>query len=960
MYRILFTLIVSIFAVSSVYSDNQNVALWGHVKDGFTNGGIRDVKITLMTADSVAVDSQMVSYFNEDKSYMDSYYKFTIPAVPRRYIIKAEHPDYESCYVDINIQYIARNEYFDAPFHYMERRISREIDLNQVEIKATKIKFVYKNDTLIYNADAFKLPNGSMLDELARQMPGVKLTVQGEIYMNGKKVDNLLLQGENFFKSDKSIALKNLPAYVVKNVSFYDRTTDKSRYLGFNADKPEFVMDVRLKKEYAQGYIANAEIGGGTHERYSGRIFGLRYTPHSRFSLYGTMNNLNDYLRPGSDGEWSKSNISNGVLTSKGVGMNWMVANQEETVRNELGGNVQWRSLNNETNGLTTTFLPTHENYTVSASKNKLDGLFALATNELTIQRPFYISSYTMWQYIKTDVLNSSFSSTYGHDPFMGKATDRQRIDYLSQPGNEDSSWVNRQTLQEDGSGYRSSLSQTVTATRKLPWGDHLNLTLDGGYTSIHSTMLRDYMVRYLLEQRSEQENQYLKEPSRSYDYRINLEYNIHLLSNWNYNLKYSYRQDYRHETHDLYRLDWLYNRPEGNVATQGLPSSHDSLSMALDHGNSYRIREHKRTQQGVVQIFFDDENDHRKTRFDITLPLAFERKRMSYQRAASDTVARSDNWLFTPTVSYRYSKKTGLNFETSYGMEMATPMLEQAVDYTDTSNSLLIYRGNRGLKKSVSHSFNARLQNRLPKVQGLYQISAGLRFDHGLVGNAVFYQEATGVYTYQPRNINGNWSGTAEAGISLALDKSRLWYLENSNCFTFNHNVDFMAVGSAGLGQSSVDNIYSSHRLSLAYQKNDLRASLVGNLGWHHSRSLMNSFEPFSVFDFNYGTVVNYTMAKILKISTDLRMYSRRGYSTGDANTNYLIWNISLDKSLLHDRLLLRLTGYDILQQFSNHSYEVNGQGRTEQFYNSIPSYVMLSVEYKLRFAPRRSVANK
>lgn len=281
MYRLLFTLFMSIFVASSGYSDNRNVALWGHVKDAFTNSGIRNVKVTLMTVDSMAVDSQMVSYFDEDKSYMDSYYKFMIPAVPRRYIIKAEHPDYENCYVDINIQYIARNEYFDAPLHYMERKTFKEIELKQVEVRATKIKFVYKNDTLIYNADAFNLPNGSMLDELVRQMPGVKLTDQGEIYMNGKKVDNLLLQGENFFKSDKSIALKNLPAYVVKNVSFYDRTTDKSSYLGFNADKPEFVMDVRLKKEYAQGYIANAEIGGGTHERYSGRLFGLRYTPHT-------------------------------------------------------------------------------------------------------------------------------------------------------------------------------------------------------------------------------------------------------------------------------------------------------------------------------------------------------------------------------------------------------------------------------------------------------------------------------------------------------------------------------------------------------------------------------------------------------------------------------------------------------------------------------------------------------
>lgn len=629
------------------------------------------------------------------------------------------------------------------------------------------------------------------------------------------------------------------------------------------------------------------------------------------------MNNLNDYLRPGSDGEWSKSNISNGVLTSKGVGMNWMVGNREGTVRNELGGNVQWRSQNNETNGLATTFLPTHENYTAFASKNKFDGLFAFASNELTIQQPFFISSYTMWQYTKTDALNSSLSTIYSHDPFMGKATDRQRIDYLPQPENEGSVWVNRQRRQEEGTGYRSSLSQTFTATRKLPWGDHISLSLDGGYTRLRSTMLRDYTMRYLLEQRNEQENQYLKEPSHSYDYRINLEYNIHLLSNWNYNLKYSYRQDYRHETHDLYRLDWLYDGQGSNLTNKGLPSTRDSLLMALDHGNSYLIREHKRTQQWCVRIFFDDEDDHRKTRFDITLPLAFERKRMNYQRAASDTVARSDSWLFTPTVSYRYSKKTGLNFETSYGMEMGTPMLDQAVDYIDTSNPLLIYRGNRELKKSVSHSFNARFQNRIPQVQGLYQVKVGLRFDHGLIGNAISYQETTGVYTYQPRNINGNWSGTVEADVSLALDKSRLWYLENSNCFTFNHNVDFMAVGSAGLGQSSVDNIYSSHRLSLAYQKNKLRASLAGNLSWHHTRSLMHSFEPFSVFDFNYGTVVNYTLANILKISTDLRMYSRCGYSTDDANTNYLIWNVSLDKNLLHDNMLLRLTGYDICSNF-------------------------------------------
>lgn len=92
-------IIISFFCflyILPIQAGDRTVALWGHVRDAFTNGGIKDVKITLMTEDSTVVDSQMVSYFDEDKSYMDSYYKFDVPAVSRQYIIKAEHPGFES------------------------------------------------------------------------------------------------------------------------------------------------------------------------------------------------------------------------------------------------------------------------------------------------------------------------------------------------------------------------------------------------------------------------------------------------------------------------------------------------------------------------------------------------------------------------------------------------------------------------------------------------------------------------------------------------------------------------------------------------------------------------------------------------------------------------------------------------------------------------------------------------
>ena len=92
---------------------------------------------------------------------------------------------------------MGRNEYFDAPFHYMKRKIKtlQGKDLKDVVVKATRVKIVFKNDTVVYNADAFNLPNGSMLDELIRQLPGVKLTDTGEIFLNGKKVDKSVVAG---------------------------------------------------------------------------------------------------------------------------------------------------------------------------------------------------------------------------------------------------------------------------------------------------------------------------------------------------------------------------------------------------------------------------------------------------------------------------------------------------------------------------------------------------------------------------------------------------------------------------------------------------------------------------------------------------------------------------------------------------------------------------------------------
>ena len=130
-----------------------------------------------------------------------------------------------------------------------------------------------------------------MLDALIKQLPGVELKDDGQIFVNGRKIDNLTLNGKDFFKGDDRVMLDNLPNYMVQNVEIYEKSTEKSEWLGIDTEQKEFMIDVKLKREYSTGYITNASLGGGTEKRYNGRLFGLRFTTNTRLALYANMNN---------------------------------------------------------------------------------------------------------------------------------------------------------------------------------------------------------------------------------------------------------------------------------------------------------------------------------------------------------------------------------------------------------------------------------------------------------------------------------------------------------------------------------------------------------------------------------------------------------------------------------------------------------------------------------------------
>ena len=257
-YRSFRVFLFALISASALRSWSQDVILTGQIRNAFTRQAIPDVTVTLMRADSTIIQDSLMSMVFDGYTI---WVKRGMPRVPQKLIVKVTHPEFETAYLSYQLKNFGRNRQIDLPVILMERKVMKELTLNDVVIRPTLIKMVQRGDTIVYDATAFNLPQGSMLDDLVRELPGAELKPNGEIFVNGKKVDYLMLNSREFFRGNNQVMLRNLPYYTVKDIKVYNRTTDLSVYLGREAENKEYVMDVQLKKVYRQGCFGNVEAG---------------------------------------------------------------------------------------------------------------------------------------------------------------------------------------------------------------------------------------------------------------------------------------------------------------------------------------------------------------------------------------------------------------------------------------------------------------------------------------------------------------------------------------------------------------------------------------------------------------------------------------------------------------------------------------------------------------------------
>ena len=917
----------------------EKVSLVGPVEDGFLKMPLPDARVSVFTTDStVVVDSaSMIRFYNGSERLVMA--QFVAPVRPgREYLVRARLNGYDDKWQRVSV---AATEREDVHVPTLKMHKMRNINLKEVVVTATKVKFFWRGDTLVYDATAFNLPEGSMLDDLIRQLPGVTMNDQGEIFVNGRKVDELLLGSRTFFGGNKKVLMENLPYYTVKNLKVYEKQTDRSLALGYDVEPRRYVMDVNLKNEYSQGYIGNVEGAAGTHDRWLGRGFLLGFTDRLRLTLVGNANNVNEQRHIGQSGQWSPARQPQSLTTTRSVGaeINYHSVGDiiKETLRADYASSADEQTISQRRERFLEGLKPT----SLSESFHRTGNRKLTLNNAFTLTKPMYLYAVAHFDYAKRD---GSFNTAF--DEWNDSLTVSQRTVGM----NEGKAWSGYVEVQ--GSfNINKEKKQNISFYAKAEHDNDETQQAHRYTQTVCPTAPPSSQTQHNTNDLFNRSTWATAHIGFGKDFSNNICANI---TDFFY-IRSQHNRDY------LYHPDSLL-----------LPSQIDALTAITDLRNSYDSRSNDWSNNLIFMLFkrkyythpdFHIKIDYALWRFYIRTPLQHER--LHYQRGALDTLVSQTVFLPNFTFESRKVWKDGrrdLQFKASFDQERN--VLLDRINFRDDSHPLIVKIGNPDLKGKASTRFNVDYYDHAAQNKGMLYLAASFNYRHRDVAQSLTYNPANGVYTYKPMNVSGAWGAFTNVGIDQSIGEKRYWTWHVSAGALWDHSKDHAMLSSAPDGfpvetQSRVNTVNTlglNSGANIRFNRKSLNIRAVGYINWRRSKGNMMNLSTLSALEYHYGLEGYYTLSPTkTSFSADGTMYSRRGYGSSALNTDDFVLNASISQPLFKGKLIARIEAFDLLHQLSSTQYDINAQGRIVTWYRSLPHYVMAHLVYHFNKNPKK-----
>ena len=821
---------------------------------------------------------------------------------------------------------------------------TNDILLQEAIVVGRRPDVIVRNDTIEYDAGAYKVTENAVIEDLLKKMPGIEVDKDGKITANGKEVKKILLDGKEFFSDDPQIASKNLPAEMVEKLQVVDRKSDMARMTGFDDGEEETIINLTVRPGMKKGTTGNALVGTGVdlqtdHDnRYQAGLFVNHIQNEDQYTLIAGTNNNNNMgaadLGANQFGNMRVRRGGGGIVETT----NFMLRmNKAFSPKATLNGDIRYNGSER--------FSESKSYVETQWSANNTQSDSVLTSNNY-----------------RSNNVAANFTFEWKPDTF-NTLIFRPNIRY-NNSNSEEFEWLNRFHLETrdgilgtqtdsrsrgQGSGFGGRLDYSHKFAKP---GRVFSINARGSYSDSYSwekswseILFQESTANPLsdLNQRDENDN-------RSDNYRATASW-VEPLGGNNF-LQALYRISYYdtkniNSTYDLYDLEHQAIRNDSLSRSTVRNSTEQRIGLsfkAVRNKYNYTIGFNVDPTRSINETW----QPSGKT------PFVVPNYDSRLANLMGDTLLSSisqDVVNFSPILNFNYLFGQRTNLRIEYEGETNQPSASQLRNYVDKSRPTEWVLGNPSLKPGYQNSLSARFNKYVPETQLMYNLNWNGSFSlNDIVSVTQMMDGGIRQTTYQ--NINGNWNTRLRGMFNVPL-RNKKFSVGGFAMTEYRNQNSYI-----NTSKNTLRNFFVRDNFNLNYRSDLFDVGMNVSVNYSNITYTIRPQNNQTTCDLGLGGYTTWYLPYGWTLESDINFTQRNGYAS-EFNIPETMWNAAITKLLFNKKYgtgSLKLQIYDILQDRNSitASYTTNGFRSMEV--NAIPSYSMLSFIYKFTAFPSGS----
>lgn len=799
-------------------------------------------------------------------------------------------------------------------------------NLNEVVVKGQAPPIRIKKDTLEFNVSSFKVRPDANVETLLKQLPGVEIDAEGKITVNGKEVNQILVNGKPFFDKDGKVALQNLPSDIINKVQVTDTKTKKEEKTGAAASSNSASINLTIDENKNKGFFGKFMAGKGSDKRYESSTLLNYFKNKTKVSVLASSNNINsigfsmdevfDNMGGGRNSNiWMQDNGSfsingrrygsgSGITKSNMVGINY---SDEWTKRTETSLSYFYSDANTKNTNRTNliNFLPSG-NFTTNSNSSSIEDRY---THNVSSVFEFKIDS-TM-----SIVLEPNFTKSNVKNGNLSTQTSFDATNALLNESTADNSSVN------DNDNFTNTLSFTKSFKKK---GKYLSLVFENeNGTTTDKNYVKSNTIFYQGSVPDDNRNQFNNSKNRSANYRTEFEFTQPITDSLQVKLGLEYKNNKDNNNRNSFDFD--NTTQDYSIANSLLTNEFNSLERTFSPSTGLVFTRNKfniDVNMGTNIINFNND--------------------ANYLNVNS---ALNKNYLI-PSIraygGYRFTKSRNIWF--NYNYDYSLPSAKQLLPIEDLANPLNTFIGNSDLDLNKYHNFYFSYRDFDYATRSGYGTYMGGNFyDNQVVSSVSYDANRKRTTTYD------NVAGTYNSWFGVYWNKS---FKKEAHKYRF----ELRANNNFGLSKGFTDNqLYNAKTYSFSP-----RASFTYDYGE------LLTINPSYNYSYNKTNYTNYVVDKASnfthKFNLQVTSYWPKNWTFGnDFGYNYnsniaagfkkdfYLWNTSLSYSFFEKKLMAKVKVYDLLNQNQSATRTISATSIRDEENVVLKRYVMFSLTYKI-----------